>query len=291
MYKYIPSHYNVLIPVPEENEYLLYNTLSGGLEILEKEDGEILERLNDINGQQEMNKLEEDVRSYLYEKGYLTRFQNQQKEIEAFHKSYIQKRDAMRGPLETAGIGLTVTTTMNCNMGCPYCFEFEKPNKTLKSDENIQHILNYVKDMMSKAPVKKWDSFNLTWYGGEPLINKYAISELSPKLIQLCEEQNIDYKASIITNGILLTEEAWQILKANKVNRVQVTLDGPAITHDKYRPLKNSQGKNYYRILENLANVPDGITLVIRINVDREIANNFDTLFQDLENYNIWPQK
>jgi uncharacterized protein len=291
MSTYTSSHYNVLVPVPEEQEFLLYNTLTGALEVLQQYHGEALRDMIQHNGHG-TKALDGEVQSYLFEKGYLTEFPSGDAEISAFHNSYLKQRDFLLGNVEVAGMGLTIATTMNCNMGCPYCFEFEKPNKTLKSQDDIRHIINYIKDMMAKAPVKRWESFSLTWYGGEPLINKHAISELSPHLIRLCKENNIKFRSTIITNGLLLTEEAWALLKESQVTTAQVTLDGPAITHDKYRPLKGGTQKgNYYRILENLSHVPDGIKLVIRINVDREISNHFDTFFKDLRDYNIWPQK
>ena len=130
----------------------------------------------------------------------------------------------------------------------------------------------------------------MVWYGGEPLINKQLIKNLTPVLLDFCDRHQMSYSANIITNGLLLTDEAWSLLKEAKVTSLQVSLDGSKETHDKYRPLKVKQGKNYEKILENLARKPDGLDLSIRVGLDKLTFKGFERLLQDLSEYAIWPQ-
>ena len=177
-------------------------------------------------------------------------------------------------------------------MGCPYCFEFEKPNKTLKSAQVIDQIVAYIQDMIDKSPVRRWTAMSVTWYGGEPLINSKAIQKLTPALLKICEKYNIAYSANIITNGLLLSKETWHLLHQNRVTLVQVTVDGPMVVHEKKRPLKTmNKEKNYWRILENLCLLPDGIKVNIRMNVDKLVAAGFEELLDDFQKIGLWPQR
>lgn len=282
---YKSSFYNVLVPVEEEYEYLLYNLITGGLEVLPWEEGKILEQIA-TDGPVD---LYSDTLQYLYEKGFLVDAHKDEKQL--YHERYYDKRNLLYDR-ESANINLTIGTTILCNMGCAYCFEFVKPNKSLRSDKVFDDIIAYLEDMIQKSPVKKWNNLAVTWYGGEPLINSDALVKLTPLLLALCNKYGITYYAEIITNGILLTEKNWAILKEHQVSNIQVTIDGPQQKHDLSRPLKGKKGaKNYVQILENLTRVPDGLRVTVRINTDREVAEQIDTLFHDFEAYGLWPQR
>lgn len=287
MYKL--SYYNTLIPVPEENEYLLYNSLSGGLEVLPWVIGEILNE-QQSNESFSFDFFPEHIDSfkYLLEREYLVEATVDEKQ--AFYTTYTESIDKRINRKE-GEISLTIGTTIMCNMGCPYCFEFNKPNKLLRDPENINSIIFYIEDMIAKAPVERFHNMAVTWYGGEPLINKQAIEELTPRLLALCEKHSMTYYSNIITNGLLLTQENWRLLEKHSVYQAQVTIDGNKDTHEKYRPLKGKSGNNYFKILENLSHLPESIHLTIRINTDKEVAKVIPELMSDLQVFGIWPQK
>jgi uncharacterized protein len=282
------SFYNELIPVEETQEYLLYNIISGGLNVITRQTGKLLETLKsgipfDI---EDFAGFEEELKT-LQEEGYLV--PSDADEREQYRDEYFETQS--RKYKNSGHIGITIGTTILCNMGCPYCFETVKPNKTLRDEKVVNGIVSYIEDMIQSAPVKKWSSLTISWYGGEPLINKQGIDSLSQKFIALSDKYSIPYDATIISNGIYLDTDTWQFLKRNKVSSIQVTVDGAKEVHDVYRPLKNSRGKNYEKILENLSMMPEGITLTIRINTDKRVAATFEKLLDDLESYGIWPQR
>jgi uncharacterized protein len=130
----------------------------------------------------------------------------------------------------------------------------------------------------------------VVWYGGEPLINAGAIDKLTPRLLAFCEANGIEYKASIVTNGLLLTPATWEMLRRNRVTDLQITIDGAEEQHNKKRPLKAARGENYKKILSNIANKPDELEVTVRINVDKDVAEHWDEFFDDMFNYGIWPQ-
>lgn len=282
------SYYNELIPVENTGEYLLYNIYSGGLNVLENRLGKKLQEIASLPGYypSDFPEYEQELIN-LHNLGFFTDYDAD--EVKQYQDNYYQNQ--MQKFSGNAHIGVTIGTTITCNMGCPYCFEVVKPNKSLRDVNVVKGMVKFMEDMIHRAPVKQWASFSITWYGGEPLINKDAIRLLSEHFIPLCEKHNIPFSASIITNGILLDKENWFFLKNNGVTDVQVTIDGAKEVHEAYRPLKNAKGKNYDKILENLSIMPLGMNTNIRINTDKRVAATLPQLLSDLQSYGIWPQR
>ncbi|WP_442591407.1 radical SAM protein [Pedobacter sp. AW31-3R] len=289
MEKLKSSLYNVLTEVKETNEWLLYNILTGGIEILTAEEGRFLYEIPE-NKSFDVDLLTDELQivvQALKNKGYL--INSEIDEVEKYSLLYKSKQERFFSGTEKS-ITLTIGTTITCNMGCAYCYEFEKPNKSLRDPKIMDALIIYLEDMIQKSPVNNWLNLIVTWYGGEPLINKSAIAELTPMLMELCEKHSIVYSAKIITNGILLTPDTWRLLKDNHVTNAQITIDGSQETHDISRPLKNGNASNYTQILENISKKPAEINVTIRINTDNKIAATMPKFFSDLNDYGIWPQ-
>lgn len=283
---YACNFYNIIIPVPETEEFLLYNTLTGGIEILSMEEGIVLSELSSLKSFDPLNYPQnKSLIKRLLSKDYIN-VQSARSDVQ--HAEEIYTKHITQKKKEN--IYLTIGSTIVCNMSCPYCFEFVKPNLTLKDREIIEKIKSYLLDLFKKNKEIEWNTFMVTWYGGEPLINASIIEKLSPFLYDLARQHGMRYQGEIITNGIYLDNKNCELLEKSKVNIIQVTLDGAREVHDRNRPLK-SKGPNYFRILENLKNLPDTFSTNIRINVDRKVAESFDQLFADLAAYGIWPDK
>jgi uncharacterized protein len=287
MYK--SSFYNLLIPVPETKEMLLYNTFHGGVIVLNSYEGgkmETMIRLKEFLLDE--GSFNDSFLKILLEKKYIV-----DSTIDEFELFKNKNREHIKNHYYNgvSSLGFIIGTTSNCNMACPYCFEFKKPNYVI-SDDLIDLLDRYIKDIIVQSlDIKKWKELGITWYGGEPLIGINAIEKLTPKLITLARKYQMEYYASIITNGILLTQEAWAILKKCYVTRIQVTVDGIKEIHNVHRPLKNRQGKNYEQIMENIASMPEGMQLTIRINTDMNVVEHFEEFLDDLDSYGIWPQR
>ncbi|MBB6499064.1 radical SAM/SPASM domain-containing protein [Pedobacter cryoconitis] len=278
------SPYNVLIPIDEREEFLIFNTLTGGIEILNSEEGKLLSELSCLKYfQKEVYPENLLLLEHLISKEYI--IDSEKNMIEIFEKNSTDHQFK-----NTGTIYLTIGTTISCNMGCSYCFEFVKPNHTLKDDKVKKQTVIYIDEIIRKAE-QKIHTLSITWYGGEPLLNVKAIEDMSVGLIELAEKYNLTYTAKIITNGIYLTETNVKKLIDNKVELIQVTIDGAREIHDKKRPLKQKNAKNYYRILENLSQIPEGINVLVRMNVDHEVANSSSDMLDDFQSFGIWPNK
>jgi uncharacterized protein len=155
---------------------------------------------------------------------------------------------------------LTIVTSLGCNFDCPYCYQAKHPS--LLSDETQALILDVV-----DAQLPSIERFDVTWFGGEPLLGKDALLRLSDVFIARSAAYGVQYAADIVTNGYLLTPDVATALRDRQVSHAQVTLDGAPETHDLMRPLASGR-PTFATILANIRSVVDIIDVSIRVNID-----------------------
>lgn len=143
-------------------------------------------------------------------------------------------------------VSLTICPTLNCNFRCPYCFENHRIGKM--SEEVQEQIITFIRRMVGTYRANR---ISVTWFGGEPLLASDVIESLSQKIIEFADEKKIQYNATIVTNGYLLSQENIDMLYKYKVRSYQITFDGLEETHDKTRHLASGQG-TFSKIVENL---------------------------------------
>ena len=80
---------------------------------------------------------------------------------------------------------------------------------------------------------------NITFYGGEPLLNFSLIRKSVAYAIEIFQKQKIMF--SITTNGTLITPEIAKFCSTNNIN-ILLSLDGPKEIHDRYRKTSNGNG-------------------------------------------------
>lgn len=170
-----------------------------------------------------------------------------------------------------------VMVSGTCNFGCDYCGQNHKNIKLSK--ENQDRIFEDIKD---KLRTKKFEELFLGWFGGEPMLALDVIESLAPRLIKLCEEENVRYVSHIATNASLLTEERAEIcVKKCKINFWGITIDGNAEEHNARRCLKGRQGtfnevyNNFKGLLKIVKDNPE-VEVTLRCNVD---MRNADAIF------------
>lgn len=177
---------------------------------------------------------------------------------------------------DSSVLGLTIMPTSACNLKCKYCYE--KITEKCMTPETKRMLVDFVKENLESA--KRLD---VTWYGGEPLLEKETIYELSSEFQEICKELNCSYSAGIITNGVLLDGETARRLSTEcMVTFCQVTLDGPREVHNARRPLKDGKG-TFDKILRNIREATDYLKINVRINIDRENEDIYLALLDELE--------
>jgi uncharacterized protein len=182
----------------------------------------------------------------------------------------VLERRYRAGTSDRTSFGLTIVTSLGCNFDCPYCFQV-KPTQVL--DEETERLLLEVLD----EQLPTIGRFEVTWYGGEPLLGKDRIYRLSDAFLQRCDDAGVDYSASIVTNGYLLTRETAERLRACRVESAQITLDGPPESHDLMRPLRNGR-PTFDAIVDNVVESASVLSIGIRVNLDLSNSGEYERL-------------
>ncbi|WII73091.1 radical SAM protein [Bdellovibrio sp. 22V] len=144
------------------------------------------------------------------------------------------------GKLSPGIRSLTINVTQICNLKCTYCAAggdgtYGSPQTKI----NVEKTLPQLKFFIERLPDNS--RFKITFLGGEPLLYPEGIQEISNYVRLMTAGRNIQAGFSIVTNGTLINEKTLQVLKNIKAN-VTVSVDGPAESNDKARPMKNGAG-------------------------------------------------
>lgn len=138
-------------------------------------------------------------------------------------------------PLTT--IVLNVNT--GCNLSCSYCYkeDLDTPSKGRKMA--FETAVRSIDLLLAESPDR--DSYNIVFFGGEPLSNLPLIREVvahaEPRFAALGKEVSF----SLTTNATLLTEEAVDWFDAHRFG-LTVSMDGPKALHDRNRLTVGGKG-------------------------------------------------
>ena len=160
---------------------------------------------------------ESEIKVYLKKGGFLIKdFMN---EIDLLKMKFNIERAS------TKTLSISISPTLNCNFRCVYCFERHKK-------ENMNES---VRDSLIKFIERESTTIcylGVNWFGGEPLLKYKFINGLSRNFIEICENKNIRYEASMSTNGYLLSKERYERLVEDcLIGHFQITIDGDRETH------------------------------------------------------------
>ena len=194
------------------------------------------------------------------------------------NKKFLEERDD--------SLYTVIQPTAACPLGCHYCGQAHSNNHL--SEENQKNTLQYI---AKKLSAKKYKFLNVSWFGGEPLSGMSVINNLSPKIQALAKESGLLYSASIVTNGLLLSQEnARKLIHEHQVKSIEITLDGTAEYHDQRRHLKTG-GATFLKIYKNLQELAkiklDDVFISIRCNIDARNKDGVVPLLKQLANDNL----
>lgn len=277
--KYYWSKFNYLLN-SKRFGLLLYNSLSGIFWALDDE------------AKKKLDKLRLDIENEIYQSE-----ENQiHNELEKARIISLESNDDLVNKLKLESRfkafnyynrKIIILPTTACNFACSYCYEEDRP-EVFMNDEVVDAIFQKV--LKETNPEIH---YNITWYGGEPLLGFSRIESITQRLI----DSNINFTASIVTNGYLINEKFLNNLQKLKIKFIQVTLDGDHLMHDRRRPLKNGKG-TYEKIISNLDNLKkfnkkDEIYVNIRVNIDLKNKGRYFEFAGELSNrfptFHIYP--
>ena len=178
---------------------------------------------------------------------------------------------------------LMVFPTQDCNLKCWYCYETHQQN-TKMTPEVMERIYLYVKNLIEN---NSFDSFQMSFFGGEPLLYfDEIVFPLASRIKNLIESAGKQFISFFVTNASLINKQTIDKL-VTLSPRLQITLDGVKEKHDKVRIWKKNNAPTYDTIIqavkeltkrEDLAN----FAITLRINYDNETLNNLHSLLEDL---------
>ena len=245
-----PSSYNYSYKI-NSRYTLINNTLTGALDIIENDIWSLIEgkKFNSINAEPLSN---------LIERGYL--YYDLKKEDEilvTLYDNYIKKASAR--PLR-----FVFCPSYQCNLKCTYCFETELPSNPYKYmngkilDDSIKAA-----EEISKEKFGKVDSVEL--FGGEPLLLKNK--PLVKKILNFAIDK--DAPITIITNGVMAKDFIDLLLPVKeKIDMLQITVDGPLKIHDKRRKFPSGKG--------SFNEISKSIDLLLKNNINTNVRVNID---------------
>ena len=143
--------------------------------------------------------------------------------------------------VSSAPVDITLHISHGCNIKCTYCFALggsygEKPS--LMTFATAKQSIDWLLQKSAEA-----GKCNVTFFGGEPLLNLDLLKKTVPYAKKEAQLKNIEITFGITTNGTLLSGEALTFLMQENIGIV-VSLDGDAQTHNRIRTFHD--GSNTY---------------------------------------------
>jgi uncharacterized protein len=279
------SFYNFIIKNEKYNNYLIYNSLKNSL--IEAENN-IIEYLNsNVFKEYEKYNIDKSGFDTLTEYGIITEQSEDDEKKGAFELDK-SKRQIRLNRSETR-LSFTIMPTNSCNFRCYYCYEsLSKVDSPGMSESTLNDLLKMFAKLLETGI---YTHLKVDYYGGEPLLKLPNIIALQKATLELCKMHNVFLDSSIVTNGLLLTQETIALLLEHKILSAQVTLDGSEKTHNKRRRFPENPDKNYETIMENIFNSPENFKINIRINLDKFNEGEQYDLVKDMMLKKIWPYK
>lgn len=173
---------------------------------------------------------------------------------------------------------LTLFMIQECNLRCTYCYgeEGEYHEKGRMTDE----VAFAAVDFLIKQSGKN-QNLNITFFGGEPLLNFSLIQQTVNYVKKQALLYNKDFTFSITTNGTLITSKIKDFFYENNFS-VQISIDGDEKTHNYNRVFKGGQG-SYQLVVKRTEEMRKENRLIARGTVtanELNISKSFDKLVE-----------
>lgn len=243
----------------KDNQTLLFNTRNHALVELD----------DDTLRKYDVDALDADTAKAMSRLGFFT--EDDVDELKEMRKNY--EKACIYHP----HMKLTIMTTERCNFRCPYCYQsHDAKDMTLENGQILGEFLKKIYRRQTHA-------VDISWFGGEPLLNVEPIF-LVEKVIK---ELKFEGRSHMTTNGFLLTDNILErFRRETRISSFQVTLDGTEERHNATRPHISGQ-PTYKVICENIQNAASkGFFITIRLNMNRT-NQNLDSFFRELERLHL----
>lgn len=261
------SFYNLFVKA-DNNEYILYNTLSGAAFIVDEQVKTLFEK-------------KDKLRADDFDKNDFKSFKNEGVIIDdSVDEKKIVKVKNGQNKFQSRYFKFVVIPTYQCNLVCPYCYvERDEITGKKMSNETLNATIKFIKKTVKNNDGKE---LSLTLFGGEPLMNQNSCYKLLEALILWCKKEKILFHPRIYTNGTLITKDVIEKFKKYSMSFIQITLAGTKNIHDSKRTHKDKTGSYEETIKAVKLTFENNLPLVVAINVDNDNFSHMDELLDDL---------
>ena len=261
-----PSRYNFAV-LSGDGRIALFNTRTGSLlELGGAHASDLTDALTDTAVSFTGTELPNELLAKLVRGGHLVPVGFD--ELGAIRESYWRARDC-------TPVVVTITTTMDCNLGCYYCYEERSAERLTTPD-----VVAIVELARRRVEASVTRALHVDWYGGEPLLNLTFIEEASAALQADCAARGVSYVASIISNGSAWPDDVEDFVSRHRIRQVQISFDGLRANHDKRRRYRKGFGGPGVSSFDRAVTLVDRLVrctrVDIRYNIDR--GNSGDLL-------------
>jgi uncharacterized protein len=272
-----PSMFNVRVPLDSmsgRDDVFLMNTFTDAQLIVSRDVAALLDRVAAEGAAAAGSDDERETLSTLTEHGFLvTDRAAERQKLEDFFHSVREDTQQLR---------LTVLTTLQCNFACDYCFQGDHGDyNKFAAKMTLETAARTAEWAEARLDALEPESFVLTFFGGEPLLNMPVVYYLAERLWGASQARGVRMSVNVITNGLLLTPEMVDRLNAFGLNGVKITLDGDRDTHNRMRPLRGGQG-TFDRILHNVRQIAGKCRISIGGNFDESSVDSYPALLDFL---------
>lgn len=181
---------------------------------------------------------------------------------------------------------LMAVMNLDCNLACTYCYEGKQRGRHYMSTETADLLVKYCEENF----LQQGKDLTIDFYGGEPLLSRDLIREISFRLKASAEKAGTEYVFTLVTNGTLLTPAVLAELVPLGLKSARITLDGPQENHDSYRPFSSGKG-SFDTIVRNLLDISGQIKIGIGGNYTQDNYRVFPRLLDELVSMGLTPDK
>jgi uncharacterized protein len=269
------SMFNVRVPleqIGQGSDVFLMNTFTDAQVIVSRDVADLLDRLG--HATEFLTDEQRDALATLTEHGFVVNDrEGERRKVDQYFRNIRESKEQLR---------VTVLTTLQCNFACDYCFQGDHgDHNKFAAKMSLETAARVVQWTEERLDAIRPESFVLTLFGGEPLLNLPVAYYLTEKLWHATQARGVRMLVNVITNGLLLTPEVVDRLAPYGLNGVKITLDGDHDTHNRMRPLRGGQG-TFDKIIENIRRVAGKCRVSIGGNFDESSVDSYPALLDFL---------
>lgn len=142
---------------------------------------------------------------------------------------------------------IVVKSSLNCNLRCNYCYEFNRRNVDFNKHISSSQLDNIIKRIATLFP-----NSHILWmlHGGEPFVNGIDYFERFCESLKYANSNmNVDFKTAIQTNATLLNAEWISVIEKYSdllsERILSISIDGPKHINDLSRV--NPKGESTFQ--------------------------------------------